>query len=72
MPAINVKIQELLNQACDLIVAEPIDQWAGWMSYLVEALDGEALKRKLSRLEVEAFIADLVECLRQRREGGYW
>lgn len=64
------EIQATVNHAGAAIITLAPHRWAGWVIYLMEALENETMEREAD--PVDAFLADVRRDLGQRIEGGQW
>ena len=64
------EIQAAVNHAGAAIGTVDPTLWAGWVLYLMEALENEALERGID--PARGFLADIHRDLGQRIEGGSW
>ena len=61
------EIQAAMEQAADLLATRPAETWAGWVTYLLEALDD-----KTDADTFAAVLGDVQADIATRLEGGRW
>ena len=60
-----------LNLAAEAIYKLPVNEWASWISYLVENLDGKA-RGDEAKMSYEMELASLIEAMQMRLQEGGW